>query len=373
MRKPNFLIIFILFIAIPAVTFSQRKKSDEEEVIQEPVYIEGVIYSLPRTGFQINVTAEKTSFVPGPYAAYAEKYLGIKNAQSKASTTWRIKAIDVETFTEPDPNAVFKAMDKVASQISELSNGIITGIQAKGELMPNRIIGDDAIALSKPLPVFTDLSSDEYYITAVDPETGTETTNFKTPEEKAREAADYIIRLRKKRAFTILSPSDVVPEDGEGYKVFVKEAQRLEKEYISLFVGKTVESKHEFSFDFVPENNEVKNEILFRFSEDKGVVSKSDISGKPVMVSVSKDANLSKTLNQLKKSENPQAGESGVFYRIPVSAEFTITDGINTLYSGRTNVPQFGAIAPVPEDLLDGSYSIKFDPVGGTILEVKQK
>ena len=375
MRILNSLLIFVVVIAIPFYSIGQRndKKKGEEEVaiIPEPVYIEGVVYSLPRTGLEIKVSAEMTSFVPGPYAAYAEKYLGIKDVRNVASTNWKIKGIEVKTYTEPDPNAVFKAMNIVASQLSQLPNGIITGIHSKGHFEHDKLIGSDAIVNANSLPTFTDLSSDEYYITAVDPETGTETTNFKSIEEKAREAADYLIRLRKKRAFTILNPSDVVPEDGKGYEVFVKEAKRLEKEYVSLFTGKSVSSTHHFRFTYIPEGDEVKNEVIFRFSEDKGVVSKSDISGKPVMISLTKDSGFAKTINQLKKSDNPKAGESGIYYRIPATAELVITDGLNSIYSGRLSLPQFGAIAPLPENLLDGNYSIEFNPEGGTLQEVK--
>lgn len=371
MRIHNFLLIICFLLIVPQFSYSQKKKTDEEvATATEPVFVEGIVYALPRTGLSIHVKAQKASFVPGPYAAYAEKYLGLKNVNTSAGTSWKISSIKVNTFSEADPNAVFKTASLPMAQISVLSNGVIAGIKTDGIMEPNQIVEDDAIVDSPSLPEFTDLSSDEYYITAVNPETGAESISYKNMEDKAREAADYIFRLRKKRSFTILSPSDVVPEDGKGYEVFVNEAQRLEKEYISLFTGKSVQSEHEFSFTFVPEGNDLKNEIIFRFSEDKGVVSKSDISGKPVMISITGDAGYLKTLNQLKKSDNPKAGKSGIYYRIPVMADLSITDGLTTLYSGRTELPQFGVVAPMPESLLDGNQSIKYNITSGTILQI---
>ncbi|MFA9390901.1 MAG: DUF4831 family protein [Prolixibacteraceae bacterium] len=373
MRINNSILLLSLFILIPAISFSQKKKSDEEMAMTpEPIYVEGIVYSLPRTGFNIKVNTEKRTFVPGPYAAYAEKYLGIKNSKTTPETSWVITGVQVEPFTEPDPNAVFKTMNVMASQISQLSNGIITGIHAEGQIQPIVLFGTDEISKQETAVNFTDLSSDDYYLTAVNPETGIEKTSFKTTEDKAREAADFLIRLRKKRTFTILTASDVVPEDGKGYEVFVKEAQRLEKEYIMLFTGKTSKNKHQFSFNFVPEGNDVKNEILFRFSEEKGIVSKSDISGKPIMISCIKDSGFSKTVGQLKKSDYTKAGKSGVYYRIPSLVELSISDGLATLYSGRATLPQFGAVAPLPENLLDGNFVIQFDPESGTLLKINR-
>lgn len=367
----------LLVMFIPFVSFSQRndkKKSDEEMLVEaQPVFTEGVIYSLPRTGLLIKVETKSTTFVPGPYAAYAEKYLGIKNVNTTASTKWSISAISLTTFSEPDPNAVYKAMNEIAAQVSLTEDGIIAGIRLKGENKPSKVIGYDAITSQANPSPFTDLSSSEYYFTEIDATNGTETMRYKSTEEKAREAADYLIRLRKKRAFEILSASDVVPEDGKGYEVFIKEAQRLEELYVSLFTGKTISNTNWSTFSYVPDENDVKNEVLFRFSDDKGILPKSDISGKPVMISITKNADFTKTVNQLKKSDNPNAGESGIYYRIPAIADLNVTDGLNVLYNARLSLPQLGTSAPLPEMFLDGSYSISFNPQSGTLLQVEHK
>ena len=61
-------------------------------------------------------------------------------------------------------------------------------------------------------------------------------------------------------------------------------------------------------------------------------------------------------LLELLNANNPNAGESGIYYRIPVSADISISDGINQLYYGRALLPQFGVLAPLPENLLKGDH-----------------
>lgn len=373
--QKTLLLTFILILSSFSL-FSNPKDDKKKEDLPEkqtPTYKEGLVYSLPQKGLKINIKAKRINSVPGPYSNYAKKYLGIADPILTENEKWELVSIWVDLFTEADPHATFKILDSTISQISVLENGIIAGIGTSGTLHNDQIIGSDFFSCKSKTLNFNDLSSDDYYEIIVNPETGEETTEYKSIEDKAREAADYLIRLRKKRAFTILSPDDVIPEDGKGYEVFIKEAIRLEKEYVALFAGKSTESYHTFSYNFVPGSGDVKNEILFRFSEDKGVLPKRDISGKPILLEVTKNQNVFKALDKLKNSENPNAGERGYWYRIPVSSEVRITDGINTLYQGNTLMPQFGVIAPIPDNLLSEDFSIEYNIETGTIKSVIKK
>lgn len=368
MKLTNLILALVLVTNIAFAQKEDKKKS--EQVVPVITYTEGVVYALPRTGISINVVARKAHYLPGPYQQYAERFLGLRGIKPQESETWEIVSLSTDLFTEADPNAIFKA--NTPSLIAQLPDGIISGIntaQTAGNLF---VEGNDFLTPEPPLLFpFTDLSSEDFYDVMVDPATGKESFDVKTNEEKAREAAEYIIKLRKKRSYTILDANNVVPEDGKGYEVFVAEAQRLEKEYVSLFAGKIIESKHSFSFTFVPGENSVKNEVLFRFSPERGVLPKTDVSGKPVLIEIIKDENTFAALDKQKKSDNPKAGSSGVFYRIPCAASIKLTDGLTTLYSGRLTIAQFGVIAPMPELLLEGKHQILFNTQTGSIKQIQ--
>ncbi|MBN2807101.1 MAG: DUF4831 family protein [Prolixibacteraceae bacterium] len=371
MRNTGILLIIFLLITCSTEVFGQKKKSDEESILlNQPQQFDGIVYALPRTTLVIEVKAQKTTFVPGPYAAYADKYLGIKQVKTVPEEKWQLISMDINTLTEPDPEAIYKSMNQAAA-IALNSEGIIAGIMVPGQTSEPLLTGFHQLKQKATDLIYTDLSSDEFYELTVNPENGTEALVLKSTEQKAREAADYLIRLRKKRAYTILDPSDVVPEDGKGYEIFLKEAEKLENEYTRLFTGTLEQHSQHHRFIFVPEKKEVKNELLFRFSEEKGVLPKTDISGKPVMISLLSIPNTLKNIQAVSKTAQPDAGQSGVFYRVPVVAELNISDGLNTLYHGQLTLPQFGEVLPVPEHLLNGQYAVSYQIETGAIKEIK--
>jgi hypothetical protein len=376
MRIINLMILIsvIFYSCAQASVPGSDRRGDEEQVVHKPYYEEGVVYSLPRNGLKVIVEVEKTTFIPGHYAAYAKKYLGINNVVQNEKKTWKIKGVRAEMFSEPDPNAVFETNDSLVGAVSLLSTGIIKGVNVEGEESEISLNGVEMIiSESEYNNVFTDLSSDNFYEILVDTETGAEDFETKTTEVKAREAADYIMRLRQKRAYTILGPSDVVPEDGVAFKVLVEEIKRIEEEYVALFAGKKFTNDHQMCFHFIPEGDNVKNEVLFRFSESAGIVPVSNVSGKPVFINITKDAESSHKAAALKESNNPNSGESGLFYRFPVNASIEITDGIITFFKGRTTFSQMGAIAPFPANLINDSTKIEYNTQTGTIKSVSNK
>jgi hypothetical protein len=342
-----------------------------------PNQTEGVIYALPRTGLSIRVKLVKESFRPGPYSQYAEKYLGYTDVKVSASESWRIVGLQVQSFGEADPDAVYKTIGPASSMVSLLSDGTIAGINVGPLEKGEAIRGSDFIDNSEiPAILFPDQSSDDQYDIEMVPETGEEKMLIKSNEVKAREAADYLFRLRKKRAYTILSPSDGVPEDGKGYEVFIKQVEELENEYVSLFVGKSFQSEQEFIFNYIPGSENVKNEVLFRFSVEKGVLPKTDISGKPISIEMIKDQKMVTSIENANQPGQPSgliSSRSGLFYRIPVNASVTISEGINPLYSGRIAVAQFGLTLPVSEFLVKEDYSLFFNPVTGSLKRVIKK
>jgi hypothetical protein len=72
-------------------------------------------------------------------------------------------------------------------------------------------------------------------------------------------------------------------------------------------------------------------------------------------------------------SSNPQAGSSGIFYRMPAIANISFIYEMNTLLTSRTLLPQFGQVAPIPEELITGGYSIEIHPETGAVKSVYKK
>jgi len=151
-----------------------------------------------------------------------------------------------------------------------------------------------------------------------------------------------------------------------------QELGKMEENYLALFIGKSAKQTFEFSFDYVPGNKTVKGDVVFRFSDDRGVLPKTDLSGRPIVIEMVKGDNLASKQAGFSTSENPDAGKSGVYYRMPGRAEIRILDGNTQLAGTRATIAQFGTVAPVPENLLDGSYKLEFYPNTGAIKSITE-
>lgn len=364
--------IFILALQMAFPVFGQRRSRSDEGNL--PVALEGITYALPRTGLHITVKAVKESFEPGPYVAYADQLLGITNAQNRPSVRWFIEDIELETFAEPDPEQVYKALGNAAFLVDLTADGRLAGInsgqtmQGLEKLQTNSFVEktgkDDGFSFAgvSDIPMFAP---------------GDSTNNFRpvriSAERKAAAAAERILQCRLTRFHIASGLLDEFHPDGEAYSVSLKELERMEKDYLSLFSGRTTRMTEKFSFDFVPVSASDRGEVVFRFSEDKGVIPASDLSGKPVVVRIEPEKTLVSKYTALAGSENPAAGESGVYYRMPATVNISVNFELNTIATARTVMAQFGQVAPVPEELLFGGHAIEIHPETGAVKSILKK
>src|SRR6266540_5470136 len=61
-----------------------------------------LIYSLPKTRIDINLTVTKTTIKVGPYAAFAEKYLSLGVVPTTDSEVFEITDVSLQPASEPD-------------------------------------------------------------------------------------------------------------------------------------------------------------------------------------------------------------------------------------------------------------------------------
>lgn len=362
----------ILCIAITIPVFGQRKRKNDEEVI--PTYKEGIVYSLPRTGIRIHVTALQETVMAGPFNGYAEQMLGIKNAPAGNSVNWKIVDVKLETFAEPDPEVVFKAIGENGFLINLTPEGILAGINSehtvtgiapvKTNLQINKPEQDDGFSF--------DYITDTPFYTPGDSTNGYRPVRV-TDEQKAAEAAQRILECRMNQYDLAAGMLDELHPDGEAYKISLQQLKKIERDYLSLFAGRKTYKSEQFSIDFVPNKSSGKSEVLFRVSDEKGIVPASDLSGKPVMIEFEREQDLTKKYAELASSENPAAGESGVNYRMPGCATINIIYELNTIASTRATIAQFGEIASFPEDLLYDDISVEFHPETGAVKSITKK
>lgn len=367
----KFSTLTLVLILFSAFLVSAQKEDKRKASSGATMPSEGIVYSLPQTGIRVHVKATRERYVHGPFQMYAQKMLGIDNAPAADADRWNIDEMSLETFSQPDPSQVYKAIGAAAQLVSLTDAGILAGINTGIKAAETSIQTQSFLTKDLQNKVnFTDLSIWSFYSPA------DSTKSFKmvskNMDQKAAEAAETIFNLRNSR-FALLTNADDEPlPDGKAFEVMRDELGRMEENYLALFIGKSSKQTYEFSFDYVPGEKTAKGEVFFRFSEDRGVLPKSDLSGRPIVIEVNKDETLASKQGTLNTSANPEAGKSGVFYRMPGMSEIRILDGTKQLAGARTPIAQFGTIAPVSEDLLTGNYKLEFYPTTGAIKSITE-
>ena len=356
----------ILIFFVVAVMVSCSKKPMQVTPVDSTTNFntKGLIYALPRSVLKIKVEATKEVVVPGPYGKFAQKYLGISDVPVKRSEEWSITNIDIVSNLESDPTSLYAVTPGDESKIDFLK------LTNSGLIIPVNGLGVNSIPLKNGKDenhdkgiVFTDMSNLPFI--------GTEKTTFynkvqrdsvfvrvpvqkdmiveKNAEEKAREAADFIFSLRKRRS-DFLSVDADHNLNGDGLKVVFDEINRLEQEYLSLFIGKSFSENSVSYFEFVPVQPEGETTILFRFSATKGILPSSDLSGNPYLLK-SEPESIPESYNTLFKSitiEKEKPITDLVYYRIPISANVKVSDGKNDVFTRRTTIYQYGPTVRMP-------------------------
>jgi len=358
---------FILGSALVASNFSLSAKDEKKKTASELAAISGgVVYALPRTGIRIEVEAEQEILIHGPYFSYAQKYLGINNAPNADGESWTITGVSMDTYGEPDPAAIYKAIGNTAALLSLTEDGIMVGINNEIRPEGNRVITNKfPLKPADKVDTWTDVSMHSF-LTEKD-STKKAGTSFKSLEEKAAEAASDILKYRKRKASILAAKDDKLPPDGEAYKVMTSGLDRLIGDYLALFTGKKIHRKHLLTFEVVPDGKSGKALVAFRFSPTAGVLPASNVSGKPVMLELEPNSDLKQ---KIESTVTTEITSKEIYYRIPVVTQVRLLNGSEILAQAKITIAQFGVITTLSDGLLNGEYSIEFYPTTGAIRRI---
>lgn len=316
-------------------------------------------YVLPQTVLKVSLEAVREIYIPGPYREFAGKYLGISEIPGKRHELFDIHSAWVEYLIEPDPDMYFsinllKGKFQKDDFLTLSSHGFV--------LDPSKVFRKHtdykSTATVHAPPYFTDLSitglfrevTDTLYKTII-----TDTSfvrlpiprrqrEVKTLEQRAEEAANFILELRRTRLDLISGEIDGFP-GGEALSYAVDRISRLENEYMELFTGKRIHDTQVETVFIVPDGS--KQEILlFRISDDPEIKDGVPPEGIPVFLKIKP---LQKLKNILQEDDIfTEPVKNNLIYRIPDMALFSITGGSRVYYEERSTLFQAGKIIMLP-------------------------
>ena len=68
---------------------------------------DAVSYWLPKTKLTVTVTTRKSTFKPGEFSRYAERYLRMNGIKDKAEEVWEITSVEVTPYGVPDKDQLY--------------------------------------------------------------------------------------------------------------------------------------------------------------------------------------------------------------------------------------------------------------------------
>jgi len=351
------IIILLPFAAISQVNVihisDNKAKSDKD----------GIFYSLPRTVFQVSLKIIKVQKIKGPYSEFADKYLGLSNNITTGSTEYEIKEISINTVAEPDPDQQYfveldekgskegKSIEMYLSESGMLQDAKdVSKSKSSKVIAPQQEVTEDFAKILNPSwfervdTIFRRVSVDT---TTIEQKVFRKASSEKTTEQKAKDAADYILKLDENKLNLLSGYQEIAYEKGS-IEYMCDHLDKLKSEYLALFQGLISTTIIDINFRFIPKAGEAEQTAtLCKFSKMKGVTEKSG-TGDPVTIVV-ESLGLTKPLTDFMKTQNRDEKRShGFYYCIPDEANIYLKIGGQTKLETTFTVNQLGVITFAP-------------------------
>ncbi len=337
------MILFILFVlpfSIPSSLIAQT----EIEPFRPGVTLEGVNYFLPKTVFEVVLTAEKTVTKPGEYAAYADRYLRLKDVPTVETTTWTLKAISLMPYGVPDSTKAYTIKLKAktsAPLVSLTEDGLLLGVNS--ELTPEP---DPELPHNIPAP--KPLNGRDYMTHEI--------LSAGSTAKMAQLTAEEIYEIRDSRNALVRGEADNTPKDGAQLKLMLDNLDKQCAALESLFKGQQITSTEILTFDYEPplsDDDAKKPQMLCRFSRKLGLVATDDLSGEPLWITIEPLGNIPATAADAEAAKKKSKMEQGVYVNQPRRAKVIISTSTQTLLTAEVLIAQMGTTEILSEDLFN--------------------
>ncbi len=322
----------------------------------------GLVYSLPTTALEVEVTATHQVGKKGPYYLYAKKSIGTEKAVAEDFEKWEITEVKVLPYGVSDSGTQY---------LMQLRPGALTSITVD----PNGML----LAINKEVQPKSESASpnDKAQKEKVKWPTGSEYLDFvdedfvasKSSAKQAQLLAESLMEVRESKLALTRGTADAMPADGKQMELMLASLGEQEAALNAAFTGSITTETVTRKYTYIPEGD--GENILFRMSDFAGFVDADDLSGDPVYIKI-------ETLNEASlpvdaKGEPKKLPNNAVIYNIPGRAQVTITTLGKKLYEKEMQLSQFGmtfGLDPVLfTDKKEPSFAV-FDPVTGALLEI---
>ena len=327
------------------------------------VTTEGVNYFLPKTVFKIVVVADKTTTVPGEFAAYADRYLRQPDVPTVSSTTWTLKSLSLIPVGVPDSTKAYsiKLRAKTSAPLVSLTDdGLLLSVntEASPEPLPE---------LPKAVPAPRPVNGRDFMTHDI--------LAAGSTAKMAQLTAEEIYDIRDSRNALIRGEADNTPKDGAQLKLMLDNLDAQTAALESLFKGQQLTSTEVFTFDYEPSTatDNGARQLLCRFSRRLGLVDADDLSGEPVWISVRPLGNLPATQDDPDAAKRKAKMEQGLYVNQPARCAVAITMAEQTLVNTDVAVAQMGTTEVLSDALFNKKLetTVRLHQHTGSVKEIK--
>lgn len=372
MKRETVILLAALTLATSGCAMFRGKTSGDTVVLplgDKSAVTEGcLVYALPMTVFELDIIAEKRTEVPGPYAEYASELIGVDRVITAQTVKWSLAGVNMNVVEEIDPSQFYIIQGTALMQTNMLAlrkSGLVLDINP--DMYSRTIHSDQHGADDYTGVLFPDRGAYEYVATKTDTAyrlVKVDTAFIRVPylvqkkkgmsvAEEAREAADRLLELREGRHMILTGETNVFPQDGAA----LDEINRLEKEYLALFAGKSFTETSHYRIWVTPDLQMAgKKTTIFTFSETTGVNDTAGGPGEPVTMEII-PSGKTRELNLAVRPAFPQkqANEADrLWYRVPDVAEINVSFGGENLFTARRLIYQYGSLLTLPANFILG-------------------
>ncbi len=311
---------------------------------------EGVVYFLPKTALRISVLVEKTTYQPGDFAPFAQRYLRMNDVGQEPATSFRVVDIQQTAVPVADTAKVYAVKfdaRSVAARVTLSDDGRLLGLNVDD--------ADDAeepatfVPAAKPAPV-----NPRQYMSE-------DILSCGSTAKMAELTAHEIYDIRENRSLLVKGQADFMPQDGQQMRLMLEELDRQDQALTSVFLGTTVRdtTEHILWVDpaaFLSESS--AKAVLFRLSQVHGLVEPDDLSGAPYYITIDDITQLPPPEENAKARKSADKS-GGVYVNVPGRLRASIYEGVRLLQAAEHPAPQLGETQLLSADLFNKHYATR--------------
>ena len=353
------------FLVLPfyLLTLLPLHAQPEVSLLKPGTDAEGQVYYLPKTAIRLHLQVEKTTYIPGEYARYAERYLKLTGIQQEKQVTYQLINYDMSTIGVRDTSKCYllQMKGKAATSSVILSNdGILQAVNSS------------PILQATGSPFATHRSLTYRSPTLHSPILSAEVMAAGSSAKKAELIARELLELREQRQLLVTGEADEMPQDERQLRLMLKEIDEKDRQLMALFTGTTTRDTSETVITYCPDK-EVERQVIFRLSRRLGIVDSDDLAGVPYYINVKSSASQPsdsvEAITPVDDKKRYSKKYKGFFVNVPTKAEVSLYQGDQFLDSFEKPFAQFGTM-----ELRDGQLfkryitHMQLDPATGAVV-----